>query len=576
MTDLLRVLPHFPIGPYARLLPVLEQHGLTTSDLLTLEAAEIGKRTHLPLLDIKRLCDAVLSALHADLGVVSTPKARSNTAGTVSETTVDEPGDGVGRWKQQQEQRKHKQQLKNTFANLISQWHTISTLDPTLDAALSGGIPIRTITEITGESGTGKTQFLLTLLLSVQLPPPHGLGRPAMYISTEAPLPTRRLSQMLSTNPVFQQPPRHQRPSLDRILSTSTPDLESQDHILTFQVPVEIERRNVGLLVLDSVAANYRAEFERAGGKQGSNMGARTAELVRLGMLLRELALKYDMAVVVANQVADRFPGEVFVPPPVPLSTAHRPAKHPRLQKVDDSPLAPRSKLPAPEPDTPETPANIPPPSSVPLPSSQLLPTTPTPNPAVKNSSTLPSSSTSDLKDERVQRQQQHQPAVLLLDHQQRWFTGWGDTPSSLYSTTGPLLKTPSLGLVWTTQLGMRIALFRKPRPAYGYRTPASRIDGNATHAAAVVARDGTMGIGDDYEAVVEKEETRRVLLASKGSSSGNSAWRRWMKVVFASHVAESGPGVEEAPGAVEFEVWMGGLRAVQKQGTGKKSSWGK
>jgi DNA repair protein RAD57 len=32
------------------------------------------------------------------------------------------------------------------------------------------------------------------------------------------------------------------------------------------------------------------------------------------------------------------------------------------------------------------------------------------------------------------------------------------------------------------------------------------------------------------------------------------------MKVVFAPHAAETGPGVD---GAVEFEVWMGGLRAV-------------
>lgn len=36
------------------------------------------------------------------------------------------------------------------------------------------------------------------------------------------------------------------------------------------------------------------------------------------------------------------------------------------------------------------------------------------------------------------------------------------------------------------------------------------------------------------------------------------------MKVVFAPHAGETGPGLE---GAVEFEVWMGGLRAVGHQG---------
>lgn len=40
----------------------------------------------------------------------------------------------------------------------------------------------------------------------------------------------------------------------------------------------------------------------------------------------------------------------------------------------------------------------------------------------------------------------------------------------------------------------------------------------------------------------------------------GKRSWERWMKVVFAPHVAETGVGLE---GAVGFEVWMGGLRGV-------------
>ncbi|KAJ4385906.1 DNA repair protein rhp57, partial [Neurospora sp. IMI 360204] len=415
MTDLLRVLPHFPVGQYANLISTLEKVGLTTSDLLTLEAADIGKRTQLPLLDIKRLCAAVLAALHDDLGVFATSRRQHSNQGqqhgqTVGSSTVPAAPPP--------------QTLKNTPASLAAQWQTISTLDPDLNRALGGGgIPAGYVTEITGESGAGKTQFLLTLLLSVQLPPPHGLGRPALYISTEAPLSTRRLAQMLTTNPFFKgiEADGGERPSLDNIISTVTPDLESQDHILTYQVPVEIERRNIGLLVLDSVAANYRAEFERttttttssstaagatssstpgakgAGAARSSNMGARTAELVRLGMQLRDLAQKYNLAVVVSNQVADRF----------------------------------GSKMP--EPIT----------SSIPR-SSAVLPTpsvTPYPHP-----------------DENPH--QSHHPA-LHLDNQQRFFTGWGDDPYASFP-----LKTPSLGLVWSTQISARIALFK--RPAYG------------------------------------------------------------------------------------------------------------
>ena len=90
------------------------------------------------------------------------------------------------------------------------------------------------------------------------------------------------------------------------MLSITVPDLESQDHILRYQVPVSVHRHKIGLVIIDSVAANYRAEFEaRAGGT--AMMARRSAELIRLGGLLRDLARTEDVAVVVANQVADRF-----------------------------------------------------------------------------------------------------------------------------------------------------------------------------------------------------------------------------------------------------------------------------
>jgi hypothetical protein len=132
--------------------------------------------------------------------------------------------------------------------------------------------------DLTATSGAGKTQFLLGLLLATQLPPPHGLSRSALYISTESAIPTTRLSQMLSTHSILVS--ASPKPSLDRVISIVTPDLESQDHILRYQLPVAIRRHNIGLVVLDSVAANYRAEFERPGAsKNGANMAKRLAPL---------------------------------------------------------------------------------------------------------------------------------------------------------------------------------------------------------------------------------------------------------------------------------------------------------
>ncbi|KAI0124939.1 DNA repair protein RAD57 [Xylariales sp. AK1849] len=442
MTDLSRILPDFPVARYANLLPTIEKHQVTTSDLLTLHVIDLGKRTQLPLLDLKRLCNAVLEALHVDLGVSDRQPRESS--------------------------------LRQTGDEIAKRWSTISTLDESLDEALGGGIPTGYITEITGESGAGKTQFLLTLLLSVQLPPPHGLGRPALYISTEAPLSTKRLSQILDFKPFFRDLDEATKPSLDSIISTVTPDLESQDHILQFQVPVEVERRNIGLIVLDSVAANYRAEYERDGssGSGGFNMGARSNELIRLGQLLHELARKQNLAVVVANQVGDRFANSSSAA----LAASKRSLPY-AGSVTQDSPLASRSRG-----------------SKGPLPGAEPTSSMPEPPP-----------------------EEPLAPPALLLDHQQRWFTGWGDDPYADHA-----LKTPSLGLVWSTQLACRIALFK--RPVYGRKE------------------------------VIEDGESGGVHLRN---------WKRWMKVVFAPHVKSSGQGLD---GAVEFEVTMEGLKAVEKK----------
>ena len=164
---------------------------------------------------------------------------------------------------------------------------------------------------LTQSSGAGKTQFLLCLLLTAQLPTPHGLARSAIYISTEAPLPTPRLKQILSTHPVFQA--HEAAPSLSKILGIQTPDLESQEHIIAYQLPIAVARHNVGLVVIDSIAANYRAE--RSGQHAPAALAERSGQLSRLGSQLQGLARRFNCAIVVSNQVADRFA-------PVPCASA--------------------------------------------------------------------------------------------------------------------------------------------------------------------------------------------------------------------------------------------------------------
>ena len=133
MTDLLHTLPDFPTKLYTHLLPSLEKHLITTTDLLTLDALEVAKRAQLPLFDVRRLANHVVAILQGQLGL-------KNDNGLNFENVGEKQADFGA--------------LRKSGKEAISQWSTISTLDPTLDAALGGGIPTGYITEITGERYT--------------------------------------------------------------------------------------------------------------------------------------------------------------------------------------------------------------------------------------------------------------------------------------------------------------------------------------------------------------------------------------------------------------------------------------
>jgi DNA repair protein RAD57 len=122
MTDLLQVLPDFDTKPYSHLLPSLDRSLITTNDLLTLDAADVAKRAQLPAGELRKIADAVVAALHRQLGYGA------------------EEGPG-------------KSFLSNAHdpAAAYSEWSCISTLDDKLDAALGGGIPRGYLVEVTGE-----------------------------------------------------------------------------------------------------------------------------------------------------------------------------------------------------------------------------------------------------------------------------------------------------------------------------------------------------------------------------------------------------------------------------------------
>ncbi|CAK7900192.1 hypothetical protein CAAN1_33S00672 [[Candida] anglica] len=213
--------------------------------------------------------------------------------------------------------------------NDIRKREIISTGLPTLDEQLGGGIRMGEITEVFGASGSGKSQFLLNLT--------GKQNSKCVYISTESTIETRRLESMASDNINI----------MDKVYCVYCPDLESQDHIIQTQLPVLLENdveREIKLVIIDSISHHLRREDaisnvsylrtkiseqemelnavpEYADIKAGldaqhgvffkgspiyRNISARTLYVLQLYRSLQQLASKYNLAIVVANQVSDK------------------------------------------------------------------------------------------------------------------------------------------------------------------------------------------------------------------------------------------------------------------------------
>lgn len=195
-----------------------------------------------------------------------------------------------------------------------------------LDLQLGGGIPRGEVTEVVGASGSGKSQFLLRLALSIH---------PSVLITTEAPLETRRMHDMILGS-------ESKKTILDNISCIYCPDLEFQDHILHTQLPLKLDEGRYKCVIIDSISHHLRRDDtitptdylmkqllsqQEKLNCEGLKHFEREHELMRnqffksdtkyterqsrqqyvhgLYSYLLKLARQYDVAVVVANQVSD-------------------------------------------------------------------------------------------------------------------------------------------------------------------------------------------------------------------------------------------------------------------------------
>ncbi|GAA5880240.1 hypothetical protein JCM3774_003673 [Rhodotorula dairenensis] len=244
-------------------------------------------------------------------------------------------------------------------------------LDRLFDAHPRGGIRLGHITELAGQSSSGKTNLCLQLACTVQLDPDlGGVHGGALFISSEGSIPSRRLAQL--ARHFSQTGPATAHHFLDNVHVETAPDQDSLIALLAYHVPAAIERINaaatadrnrdgergrpplpIRLLILDSIAAPFRSAH--ATGSTG--FAQRAKEFVQIGDELKHLAARYQLAVVVVNQVSDVWDSTARDLPPSFLAREQAAADHLDLEpdagdhKKDEQPFArddPRSEPPKP------------------------------------------------------------------------------------------------------------------------------------------------------------------------------------------------------------------------------------
>ncbi|MEM4187989.1 MAG: DNA repair and recombination protein RadA [Candidatus Hadarchaeum sp.] len=183
----------------------------------------------------------------------------------------------------------------------------ITTGSTSLDDLLGGGVETQAVTEAFGEFGSGKTQLAHQLCVNVQLPKEQkGLDGKAIFIDTENTFRPERIRDMslgVGLDPVK---------ALQNIYYVRSYNTDQQ--ILIAEKAEEIvERENIRLIVVDSVTAQFRAEFT---GRE--TLALRQQTMTRHLMTLPRIADLHDLAVFVTNQVQAR-PDIFFGDPTKPI-----------------------------------------------------------------------------------------------------------------------------------------------------------------------------------------------------------------------------------------------------------------
>jgi DNA repair protein RadA len=183
----------------------------------------------------------------------------------------------------------------------------IKTGSEELDALIGGGVETMAITECYGKFSSGKSQVGFQLSVNVQKPVEQGgLGGNVLFVDTESTFRPERIAQLAESSGMTPD---------DVLKNIMVAKAVNSDHqmVLVDKMEEEIKKKNIRLIVIDSLTSHFRADYVGRGA-----LSDRQQKLNKHIHMLQKLADKYNLAVYITNQVMDN-PGIMFGDPTTPI-----------------------------------------------------------------------------------------------------------------------------------------------------------------------------------------------------------------------------------------------------------------
>lgn len=192
----------------------------------------------------------------------------------------------------------------NTCDKLLEQenvYKRVTTGCKPIDNILKGGFRRGVITELYGESGSGKTQIGIQAAA-------FNWCEGIVYLCTEDLFPVKRFDQIKTYLPNYDSTVDYGKHVFVEHV-TEPQDLLS---CIRVRLPNLLSRNKICLIVIDSVAAPFRVEY--------NNYIQRAEELRELAILLTNLAQTHNLAILCINQVTAAFQEALDVMPALGLA----------------------------------------------------------------------------------------------------------------------------------------------------------------------------------------------------------------------------------------------------------------